>query len=481
MRSQLRKSHYLITGLGLGDEGKGSVVDYLVRREQAAAVLRYNGGPQAAHHVVEPSGRWHCFSQFGSGTFVPGVWTHLSSKMLIKPENLLIERGVLEGWGIRNAMSRLTIDPNCVIVTPLHQMIGQMLELVRGKDCHGSTGMGVGQAVFDHERSNAVVIRLMDFFNPDLLREKIRTLIIEKFSLGRHILKEQYSAELKNLFESFARKITLTGLCRTYTDFVQKYPYCFFTDSHQLDWMIGTKETLIFEGAQGALLDRVHGFYPYVTKTRTSVKQALDLIGDRVSPEQISRMGVMRAYAIRHGAGPFVTEDKELSDRLPELHNGGNPWQGKFRVGWFDLLAIRYGVLINGGVDTIALTCLDRMSGLEKIKVCVSYEYTGSQTDLLDNFFEWRKRNGHIEITGFKLIEGSGVGRNQLAHLLFDCRPLKFLKFKGWSEDLSKPKKIEDLPRPAHEYLNFLESSEGVGIPISLISCGPTWADKLEK
>ena len=187
----------------------------------------------------------------------------------------------------------------------------------------------------------------------------------------------------------------------------------------------------------------------------------------------------MRAYAHRHGAGPLVTEDSDLSDALPELHNRDGRWQGRFRVGWLDLPAIRYGIAINRRVDALVLTCLDRLSGLDEIRVCVAYDYRGEHREQLDEYLVYEKpgRSGAgnaARIHAWNAPERRPeAGREQLARLLERCAPV-YRVFDGWSEDISRATSLVQLPRAARTLIAFLRSDEGFGAPIAWLSVGPS-------
>ena len=167
---------YIIVDLGFGDSGKGILTDFLVRHSNAGIVVRYNGGAQAGHNVVTPDGRHHTFSQFGSGTFVPGVKTLLSRHMVIHPGALLVEGEVLEASGITDAFSRLRISEQALVITPFHQAVNRIREMARGANRHGSCGVGVGEAVADSLEKTADTVRAVDLLDPPTLRRKLRTI-----------------------------------------------------------------------------------------------------------------------------------------------------------------------------------------------------------------------------------------------------------------------------------------------------------------
>lgn len=502
---------HIVAGLGAGDEGKGTTVDYLARRERARVVVRYNGGPQAAHHVVQEDGRWHCFSQFGSGTFVPQVRTFLSRYMFIEPTNLLAELRVLRKKGVRDARPRLAMDARCPLVTPGHKMIGQMLEVARGKRRFGSVGMGVGQAVLDHHAGRCPTLgHARDGL---ALRKRLEPLIDRQLARAEQLRRQSPGPALDSIHQYFVRELDLQALIDRYLGFASAFAPGIVSDEDPLGAAIDSGEALVFEGAQGALLDPVYGPHPYITKTQCTMAPALRLLGlapaaplhqpaparggsqvrwadqrrtsapgGQALRARLTKIGVVRAYAHRHGEGPLVTADPRLGACLPEVHNLDNRWQGKFRVGWFDVPATRYAIAINGGVDSVALTGLDRLSGLSEVLVCLAYAYSGPHGDLLGEFFDQEVlHNGQVRLIRWKLPQDPGAARQEnLGRVLHGCRPLEFKRFRGWQADISGVRDLAGLPGPARELIAFLQSDQGLGVPIGLLSVGPVWTQKIE-
>lgn len=358
----------VVVDLGFGDAGKGSLVDYYVRRHAAHTVIRFNGGAQAAHNVVTPDGRHHTFAQFGSGTFVPGVRTHLSRYMLVDPVALLAEEAHLRQVGVTDAFPRLTIDPAAPVVTPFQRAANRLRELARGAGRHGSCGMGIGETMADMLEHAELVIRAEDLLHLARVRDKLRDMQAYKrrqvaalavpaspaAERERVLLDDPHAPE--EFATMFAQLARATALAPT------------------ADAALRRPGTVVFEGAQGVLLDEWHGFHPYTTWSTTTFANALTLLREAHFPGIIRRIGAVRAYMTRHGAGPFVTEDTDLACRLPEYHNGHNPWQRDFRVGWPDAVMLRYALDVAGGADELAVTCLDRIAGLSEFRVCERYD-----------------------------------------------------------------------------------------------------------
>lgn len=461
-------------GLGFGDEGKGSIVDFLCREFSASSVVRYNGGPQAAHHVVRANGIWHCFSQFGSGTFSPGVRTHLSSNMLIKPSNMLVERDVLEGKGQGDVMERTTMDPGACLVTPWHGILCRLQETARGSGRLGSVGMGVGLAAADKEARNSV-LTLRDL-GSNVLREKFRNHVEEKMELAWKLVEEDRTGQLMKFFDEQSREIDAAAILYFYEEFARKYADCFREDRAALAETAGKDSTIVLEGAQGILLDVRHGFSPHVTKTDVTLSSAGAILGTLPPDASVIRIGILRAYSSRHGAGPFVSFDPKLTDMLPEHHNRTNAWQGAFRLGFFDLVMAKYALSIPPGVDSLALTCVDRLSGRPHVRVCCGYEYQGNRKDI-ESFFEVENAGGKAIITGIK-NQGDLQKQKELTKVLFECKPSVFREFKGWGR-IEPGKGWESLPSPLKEFVSFLESDEALSTPVSIVSAGPNCMGKI--
>lgn len=344
----------IVVDLGFGDAGKGTLTDWLARRTGAGLAVRFNGGAQAGHNVVTPDRRTHTFAQFGAGSFVPGVRTHLSRFMIVHPGGLLREAEALGGLGLDDAWERLTISGEALLITPFLQAAGRLRELLRGGARHGSCGIGVGEAMQHSLRYPADAVRLADLADePRLLRKLQRQQACLWEELARPSRGE---AELQVLESATAGR----DFVETARPLLQRLH----------DGPLPNGESIVFEGAQGVLLDEWRGFHPYTTWSTCTFDNALQLLQGWDGP--VKRLGVVRSYATRHGAGPFPTEDAAL--QLPEPHNHHGPWQGGFRQGWLDLVLLRYALEVCGGVDGLAVTHLDRVR--PDWKMAVAYEGT---------------------------------------------------------------------------------------------------------
>jgi adenylosuccinate synthase len=334
------------------------VVDWLVRTEGAKTVVRWNGGAQAGHHVVTPDGRRHTFAQFGAGSFVEGVQTHLAAPFVLHPGALGVEAGYLARAGVPDALERLTVDERALVSTPFHQAAGRLRELERGADRHGSCGVGVGEAVGDALAAHADTIRVADLRRPELLaklraQQERKRAEVAGDGPDRALLDDPRAPE--RIVEAWApvtsRLRVVEGFGETLRDGVT-----------------------VFEGAQGVLLDQDWGFHPHTTWSDCTPAAAERLLADHGFDGESVRVGVIRAYATRHGAGPFPTEDPGWTARLPDSHNVTDAWQGAFRCGPLDLVLLRYALRVTGGVDRLAVTCLDRLAALPAPSVCTAYE-----------------------------------------------------------------------------------------------------------
>ncbi|MFO0548673.1 MAG: adenylosuccinate synthetase [Polyangiaceae bacterium] len=374
-----RSSAWVVAGLGFGDEGKGALVDALVREEGASLVVRFNGGPQAAHHVVTADGRMHCFAQLGAGTFVPRVRTFLSRFVALEPLALARELAVLADLGVDDARERLHLDPRCVVVTPAHRAMNRVRELTRGAARHGSVGLGVGEALLDAERGALPTVTVADAADEGALVRKLTLLARMKLDLAEQLL----AARATELDPALETELETELAALRDRDLPSRFASALIALARSVEVTrevpLGAGEHVVFEGAQGMLLDRDYGFFPHVTPSRTGFANALELAREAHLPAPRC-IGVLRAYATRHGAGPFPTEARELE--LPELHNGTHRYQGAFRVGWFDAVAARYAfrsACAAAGLAgcELAISCLDRLArrgATAPLRVAVAYD-----------------------------------------------------------------------------------------------------------
>lgn len=351
----------LLAGLAYGDEGKGSVADYLVRRELATAVVRYNGGAQAAHRVVLPCGKAHVFAQFGSGTLVPKVRTHLSRFMLVEPLGLMREEEHLRNLGITDAFDRLTIDAEAPVITPFHIATNRLLEASRGANRHGSCGLGIGETVEDIKELGDLVLRVKDLSKLSQTQEKLEETRKRKLAKIEDLIPK-ISPSMHLHLQLLQNYQAASGYAERYRHFATKIQ---IVPGSYLEHLTQTG-VLVFEGAQGLLLDPSFGTPPHVTKTDITFNNAFTLLSEVGYSHPVRKVGVVRAYHTRHGNGPFPTFDAELSTILADAANKDHDWQGKFKVGYFDADQTAYAIKSLGGIDELAITCLDRLSETPK-------------------------------------------------------------------------------------------------------------------
>jgi adenylosuccinate synthase len=374
----VRQRHTIVVDLGFGDAGKGTTVDHLCRAGAAAAgepvtaVVRFNGGAQAAHNVVTDDGRHHTFAQFGSGTLA-GVPTHLSRDVLVDPLGLVAEADHLAALGVGDPFGALTVHRDALLTTPYHAAANQARERARGAGRHGSCGLGIGETAAYALAHPDDAPRVRDCLAPARLRRL----------LG--LLRDRLPAEpgaLAGAFEAGGRRGPVPPVDDCVAAFGAFAGTVRLVDDGYLAGLLPAGR-VVFEGAQGVLLDEWHGFHPYTTWSTTTFTNAAKLLCDAgADPGDVERLGVVRTYTTRHGAGPLVTEDPALTAALPDRHNGTGRWQGPFRVGHFDAVAHRYAVEVAGGVDALALTHLDA-AARHPLRVCRAYDTDGGRVDRL--------------------------------------------------------------------------------------------------
>lgn len=349
-----------LAGLGYGDEGKGTMIDALARFHDSKLVVRYNGGAQAGHNVVLPDGRHHCFSQFGAATFA-GASTHLSRFMLVNPVTLLAEARHLSSIGIPDPFTAVTADAEALVTTPFHMAANRIRELERSGGRHGSCGMGIGETMSDFIHGG-VVIRVADLQDPDKLhkllkqQQEAKLAQVQKSYERASLMAAVHSAQPTNHLQTEMDLLTnpktidrVLTACAAFTDKVR------IVDGAWLQKEFTKHEVVLFEGAQGVLLDQTFGFQPHTTWTDITFKNAATLTPSDV---EVTRLGVIRSFMTRHGAGPLVTEATRPAWTEKD-HNVTNTWQQSFRAGFLDLVAVQYAVEVLGGIDGLTMTHLD--------------------------------------------------------------------------------------------------------------------------
>jgi len=411
----------VLLGAQWGDEGKGKATDLL--GDQVDYVVRYQGGNNAGHTVVIGDQKY-ALHLLPSGILSPNVVPVIGNGVVIDPAVLLEEIKGLNERGINT--SKLKISTNAHLITPYHRTIDKVSERFLGKSKIGTTGRGIGPAYAD--KINRIGIRVQDLFDPSILNQKIEAALHDKNQI---------------LIKVFNRKgITVDEVLSEYLGYAQVLkPYVADT-ALLLDQALKAGKTVLLEGSQGTLLDVDHGTYPFVTSSNPTAGGAST--GSGIGPTKITRViGILKAYTTRVGSGPFPTELFDADGEALRKIGGevGVTTGRNRRCGWFDAPIARYAVRVNGLTDFF-LTKLDVLTGWEKIPVCVAYDVDG--------------------VT----VEELPASQSDFHH----AKPI-YEYLPGWSENISKSKSINDLPKNAKAYVEFLEKISGA--PISAIGVGP--------
>jgi adenylosuccinate synthase len=353
------KRALIVQGLGFGDEGKGATVDYLTRELSADLVVRYCGGSQAGHNVVLPDGRRHTFSQFGSGTLA-GAATYLGEQMIINLPVMHREAEHLLEMTGEDPFAKLVIHPRALVSTSYHEQLNRLRELARGANRHGSCGHGIGETRDYWLRHGQDAVFAADLADRETLAGKL------ELQRQRMLLEAQQFVEHVPFEERWRLNVYMERVHEIARDLWR------MAEPLNFEFTLPDYSTVIFEGAQGILLDEWRGFHPYTTWSTVTLHHALALI-EESGAEESCTLGVTRAYMTRHGAGPLPTWDPELDARLADPGNPTNDWQGTIRRGWLDLVLLRYAVAAAGGpLDGLVVNCLDDL-GLLSPKICVRY------------------------------------------------------------------------------------------------------------
>jgi adenylosuccinate synthase len=468
----MSKQAFIVTGLGYGDEGKGTITHWLSHRHRAHTVIR-TGGPQALHHVVTASGKAHVFSQFGSGT-LRGSATHLSRAMLIEPHGILCEGDALVYQsGIRGVFEMMTIHEDALVISPFQAIAGRVRELVRGAHRRGSVGIGVGETIRDSEILGDRAIRVKDLIGTSL-RAKLEAIQSYKWQEFEHLADRaadiSEDARERVQFELFqmASPDTIEWAMERFAELARRVRTV--DTGYVATHILGSPGTVVLEGSQGVLLDRYHGFHPYTTQVRTTPAAAHEYLRECGYDGDVKSLGILRAYHTRHGGGPFVSESAELTKALPDEINKEHPWQGNFRVGHFDLIAARYALAAcgSGSIDGLAITCIDRIAERAAWHLCDAYDMSQPAPDEMETLFQMD--DGLV--TGINVSSGL-EGAAQLARqevvgrLLGQCVP------KLAAIDMSSS---------LQEVIDVCVSTlqEKLSTPVVVVSTGQTEQDKIE-
>lgn len=418
-------SNLIVLGTQWGDEGKGKIADLLA--EQVTAVVRFQGGDNAGHTLIV-DGKKTVLHLIPSGILRENVMCYIAGGVVVNPESLYKEITGLEEAGLKNVKDRIKVSLNATVITDYHIHMDVARENRLGDGKIGTTKKGITPAYEDKVARRAV--KISDLFNPEILREKL--LIIDE--LYNNQFEHFYKVEPVS-FDRTYEKLTL--LAEFMKDMVSDV-------AMELKVRTDRNEKILFEGAQGVLLDIDHGTYPFVTSS--NVTTGGYSTGTGLSPQSIETVvGITKAYTTRVGAGPFPTELKlgdEIGDHIQEMGNEWGATTGRRRAcGWLDLVALKHAVDVNGITD-LCITKLDVLDQLKELKVCVAYE----------------DKEGN-KITYFPSVNAHFEG----------LKPI-YKNVKGWDEKTFGVNNYEKLPQILLDYIKIIE--DFVGIPVSIISTG---------
>ncbi|HRD48315.1 MAG: adenylosuccinate synthase [Candidatus Competibacter sp.] len=418
----------VVIGAQWGDEGKGKIVDLLT--ENAAAVVRFQGGHNAGHTLVI-DGQKTVLHLIPSGILRAGVQCLIGNGVVLSPAALLTEIDGLENRGV-DVMARLRISEACPLILPYHIALDQAREKARGERAIGTTGRGIGPAYEDKVSRRAV--RLADVFHRERFAAKLgEVLDFHNFVLQRYFQTDPVDFQ-KVLDETLGMAERLRPLMADVTELL---------DSHHR-----RGDNVLFEGAQGAMLDIDHGTYPYVTSSNTTAGGAAT--GTGLGPRYLDYvLGITKAYTTRVGGGPFPTElFDETGDYLAERgHEFGSTTGRRRRCGWFDAVALHRSI-VNNSVSGLCVTKLDVLDGLDSIRMCVGYQ------------------------CGSERVDHAPLGAEALAA----CAPI-YEEMAGWREPTVGVRRYQELPTQAQAYLRRIE--ELTNTPIDIISTGPDRVDTI--
>lgn len=420
----------VVVGVQWGDEGKGKVIDILASR--ADVVVRAQGGNNAGH-TVKADGKIYRLRLVPSGILYPGTSCMIGCGVVIHPASLLEEIEAIEKQGV--PCDRLRIDPRAHVVMPWHISLDSLSEKYRGKGDIGTTGRGIGPCYMDKaERSG---LRIYDLVHPDLFAQKAR----QAGELKNAILSKVYGAS----------PLDIEAIIREYSVYGEKLKKYLADVSVAVYEAYKAGKEILFEGAQGTMLDIDMGTYPYVTSSHPLSGGVCT--GTGIGPGMVdSVVGVAKAYTTRVGKGIFPTELFDtIGDQIRECGKefGTNTGRPR-RIGWFDSVLMRHAVRVNG-LNALAMNKLDVLQGIDPLKICVAYQ----------------DENGEI-------LKDYPVSLEELAH----CKPI-YEEIKGFHQDISGCTSFEQLPGSCQSYIRRLE--ELCECPIQMVGVGPARDQNLER
>ncbi len=416
-----------IIGTQWGDEGKGKIVDFITKKYNITHVVRYSGGNNAGHTIIVGDKKIVCHL-LPSGIINPGTICIIGNGVVIDPEVLIKEIQKIEMLNIKITSDKLKISENAHIIMPYHKQIELKSEESKGRNKIGTTGRGIGPTYAD--KINRIGIRIGDLINKEIFSNKLK----KNLEFYNKLLISIYNGDPINYEKVLEEYINYAEIIRPFVENVNHYFFKLLNSNS--DYII------IFEGAQGTLLDIDYGTYPYVTSSNSTLGGIFT--GSGFGNIQFNKIiGIAKAYSTRVGNGPFPTELKD--DIGKYLQNKGKEFGSTTgrprRCGWLDIPILKYSVNINN-INSIVLTKLDVLSGIKKLKICTKYELDGKEFDYFIN--------------------------NQT--FLDNCRPV-LEEIGGWEEDITNIKEFEKLPDNCKKYIRKIE--EMTKVPVDIISTGP--------
>lgn len=456
---------YVVTDLGPGDGGKGGVVHKLASTLRAHTVIK-DGGAQGSHGVFSSTGLRFAFSQWGCGT-LEGIRTFIGPRFVVSPEGLLNEARALRDAGIVNPFDLLTIDERCLCATEFHGISSRLKELARGKNPRGTIGTGVGEAYRYAKRRPELAIRMSDLTRSDL-RDRLAAVRDEICKDLAPILASEFLPEDHKLVGREVKRLNDDSFLDFVTKRLREAAVC--TNIVNADYfgnvVLAKAGVAIVERSHGVLTDEYTGFHPHTSALRTLPRFARGMLQDAGYSGKIVNICVHRAYTIRHGAGPMPTADPELGEHLlPGSHKDENRWQGKIRVGALDLPLLRYAIAACGGpqvFDGLAITWFDQMFANGEWRVCNRYSVGTDDHNFFTPQGELKVRHGD------------------------DKAQLHFTQALGAKLQGCVPEvDVRRIPQGATKDQLFelcaAVLNARLGIPVRLLSLGPTEVDKVLK
>lgn len=459
---------FVVTGLGLGEETKGAWVQKLTDLTGAHTILR-SGGCQCGHNVVAPDGTHTQLSHFGCGTF-DGARTHLQH-MVFFPTNLFEEAMELEEKGIKDPFSVITIDEDCLTITPFHGAWSRILEISRGYNKKGTVGMGVGEAIEDSKKDPSLAVKAGNFSQgEEILHQKVEAIRQYQLQKARELVAVTAGlADLAIVQKEFQILEDESLVPLTVQSFLYLADLVHIVGDEYLDEILNQEGAIVCEPSHGALHHPRYGFVPHITQIDPTSQDVLETLKKHEHKKDIVRLGVSRCYMTRYGWGPLPSFSRQLTDQIKETHNvGADWWLGEFRNGYYDPILLEYAIEFSGGKESfngLIISFLDVLTNYQEWPVIEAYAYEGEPTSDLDQYFDLKDG----KIVGIKVHPDSGDQAHldhqiRLTELIKKCRPITTI-LKSENE-LS----LEEV------FLKYVEKR--LGLPVVAVARGPKDEDR---